>query len=61
MVRAARSLKISGGPVARVIVRWRFGTVTNAKVNGVAVKAQTGADGPSVEFDYAAESLVEWE
>jgi len=61
MVRAARSLKISGGPVARVIVRWRFGTVTNAKVNGVAVQVQAGADGPSVEFDYAAESLVEWE
>ena len=46
---------------ARVIVRWRFGTVTNAKVNGVAVQVQAGADGPSVEFDYAAESLVEWE
>jgi hypothetical protein len=35
--------------------------VTNVKVNGVQVKAQTGADGASVEFDYAAESSVEWE
>jgi hypothetical protein len=42
-------------------VRWRFGAVTNVKVNGVEVQAQSGADGPSVEFDYAAESLVEWQ
>jgi alpha-D-xyloside xylohydrolase len=61
VVRGARSLKISGGPAARVIVRWRFGAVTNVKVNGVEVKAQAGVDGPSVEFDYAADSLVEWE
>jgi alpha-D-xyloside xylohydrolase len=61
VVRGVKSLKISGGPAARVIVRWRFGTVTSAKVNGVPVQAQTGADGASVEFDYAAESLVEWE
>jgi alpha-D-xyloside xylohydrolase len=61
VVRTAKSLKISGGPAARVTVRWRFGAVTNAKVNGVVVKVQAGADGPSVEFDYAAESLVEWE
>jgi alpha-D-xyloside xylohydrolase len=61
VVREAKSLKISGGPAARVIVRWRFGAVTKVKVNGVEVKAQTGVDGASVEFDYAAESLVEWE
>jgi alpha-D-xyloside xylohydrolase len=61
VVRAAKSLKISGGPAARVIVRWRFGTVTNVKVNGVPVKVQAGADGPSVEFDHAAESVVEWD
>jgi len=61
VVRGAKSLKISGGPAARVIVRWRFGAVTNVKVNGVEVQAQSGADGPSVEFDYAAESLVEWQ
>jgi alpha-D-xyloside xylohydrolase len=61
VVRTAKSLKISGGPAARVTVRWRFGAVTNVKVNGVAVNVQAGADGPSVEFDHAAESLVEWE
>ena len=42
-------------------VRWRFGTVASAKVNGVAVQVKTGVDGPSVQFDYAAESLVEWQ
>jgi alpha-D-xyloside xylohydrolase len=61
VVRGARSLKISGGPAARVTVRWRHGTVASVTVNGVAVQVQTGADGPSVEFDHAAESLVEWQ
>jgi hypothetical protein len=61
VARGVKSLKISGGPAARMTVRWRFGTVTSAKVNGIAVPVQAGADGPSVEFDYAAESLVEWE
>jgi alpha-D-xyloside xylohydrolase len=61
VVRAAKSLKISGGPAARVNVRWRFGTVASATVNGVAVQVQAGAGGPFVEFDYAAESLVEWQ
>jgi alpha-D-xyloside xylohydrolase len=60
VVRVAKSLKISGGPAARVIVRWRFGTVASAMVNGIAVQVQAGADGPFVEFDYAAESLLEW-
>ena len=58
---AAKSLKISGGPAARVTVRWRFGRVASATVNGVAVQVQAGADGASVEFDYAAVSLVEWQ
>jgi alpha-D-xyloside xylohydrolase len=61
VVRTAKSLKITGGPAARMTVRWRFGTVTDVKVNGVAVQAQMGADGPSVELDYAATSVVEWE
>jgi alpha-D-xyloside xylohydrolase len=61
VVRGAKSLKISGGPAARVTVRWRFGTVASATVTGVAVPVQAGADGPSVEFDYAVESLLEWE
>ena len=60
VVRAARSLKISGSS-ARVIVRWRFGTVAKVSVNGVAVNVQAGADGPFCEFDHASESLVEWE
>jgi alpha-D-xyloside xylohydrolase len=61
VVRGVKSLNISGGPAARMIVRWRFGAVTKVKANGIELKVQTGADGPSVEFDYAAESLVEWE
>jgi len=61
VVRGAKSLKISGGPAARVTVRWRFGTVASATVNGVAVQVQAGADGPSAQFDYAAESLMEWQ
>jgi hypothetical protein len=44
-----------------VTVRWRFGTVASATVNGVAVQVQAGADGPSAQFDYAAESLMEWQ
>jgi len=35
--------------------------VASAKVNGVAVPVQAGADGPTVEFDYTAQSLLEWE
>jgi len=60
LVRGPGSLDITGKSAARVIVRWRFGAVASASVNGVAVKVQTGADGPFVEFDHAAESLVEW-
>jgi hypothetical protein len=61
VVRGARSLRISGSSAARVIVRWRFGAVSKATVNGVPVAVRAGADGPYVEFDHAAESLVEWE
>jgi alpha-D-xyloside xylohydrolase len=61
VVRGARSLRISGSSAARVIVRWRFGTVRKATVNGVPVAVRAGVDGPYVEFDHAAESLVEWE
>jgi alpha-D-xyloside xylohydrolase len=61
VVRSGRSLKISGSSAARVIVRWRFGTVAKATVNGSPVTVETGADGPYVQFDHAAESLVEWE
>ncbi len=61
VVRAGRSLKITGSSAARVIVRWRFGTVGRVSVNGVAVTVQSGADGPFCEFDHTGESLVEWE
>jgi hypothetical protein len=44
-----------------VTVRWRFGTVAKATVNGVPVTVETGADGPLVEFDHAAKSVVGWE
>jgi len=59
-VRAGRSLKISGS-AARVVVRWRFGTVAAATVNGAAATVETGADGPFVEFNHTAESLVAWQ
>ena len=61
LVRAAHSLKISGGPAARVTVRWRFGAVAGATVNGAAVPVESGADGPFVEFAYTGASTVEWE
>ena len=61
VVRSGRTLKISGNSAARIIVRWRFGTVASATVNGVPVTVQTGADGPTIEFDHAAESLVAWQ
>jgi alpha-D-xyloside xylohydrolase len=60
VVRAGRSLKISGA-AAKVTVRWRFGTVASATVNGKAVTVQAGADGPYIEFDHRAESAVAWE
>jgi alpha-D-xyloside xylohydrolase len=59
--RTANSLKISGGPAARVSLRWRLTAVENVKVNGVAVKLQSGPDGASVEFDHSSESLIEWQ
>jgi hypothetical protein len=60
VVRGERSLKISGA-AARVTVRWRFGTVTTASVNGIPATMQTGADGPFVEFDHKRESSVAWQ
>jgi alpha-D-xyloside xylohydrolase len=60
VVRSGRSLKISGNFAARIVVRWRFGTLASATVNGVPVTVQAGADGPSIEFDHAAESVVAW-
>jgi alpha-D-xyloside xylohydrolase len=60
IVRAGRSLKITGNSAAHVIVRWRFGTVVSATVNGAPVAVQPGRDGATIEFDHAAESLVAW-
>ena len=58
--RRAHSLKIDGN-AARVTVRWRFGNVSGATVNGTPVTLAAGADGPSIEFDHASSSLVEWQ
>jgi alpha-D-xyloside xylohydrolase len=60
IVRARRTLKISGS-AARVTVRWRFGVVADVTVNGAAVTVQTGAEGPYIEFEHAAESVVAWQ
>jgi len=59
VTRTANSLKVTG-EAAHMTVRWRFGSVANATVNGVAATIETGADGPFVAFDHAAESVVEW-
>ena len=59
LTRTANSLKITG-EAARMTVRWRFGSVASATVNGVAAAIEAGADGPFVTFDHAAESVVEW-
>ena len=41
-------------------MRWRFGSVASATVNGTPATVEGGADGPSVTFDHAATSLVAW-
>jgi alpha-D-xyloside xylohydrolase len=56
-----RSLRIVGGPAARVTVRWRFGAVTSATVNGKPVSVQSATDGLYIEFAYAGESVVAWQ
>jgi alpha-D-xyloside xylohydrolase len=61
VVRSGRSLKITGNSAAHVIVRWRFGTVASATVNGAPVAVEPGPDGPHIEFDHATESLVAWQ
>jgi alpha-D-xyloside xylohydrolase len=59
VTRTAGSLKISGAP-ARVIVRWRFVPVATVTVNGGPATIEKGADGPYVEFDHTAQSIVAW-
>ena len=61
VTRTGRSLKITGNSAAHIIVRWRFGSVSSATVNGASVPLQNGPDGPSIEFDHASESLVAWQ
>jgi hypothetical protein len=58
--RRAHSLKIDGS-AARITVRWRFGNVGSATVNGTPVMLAANADGSSIEFDHASSSLVEWQ
>jgi alpha-D-xyloside xylohydrolase len=60
VARRAHSLKIDGG-AARVTVRWRFGNVGSATVNGTPATLQAGTEGPSIEFDHGSASLVEWQ
>ena len=59
ILRRPNSLTIAGS-AARVTVRWRFGLVGSATVNGAPAKIEVSADGPSVTFDHATESSVEW-
>jgi alpha-D-xyloside xylohydrolase len=60
LVRSGQSLKISGS-AARVTVRWRFGSATGVTVNGAPVSVRSDANGPYVEFDHTAESVVAWQ
>ena len=60
IARRAHSLKIDG-PAARVTVRWRFGNIGSATVNGTPATLQANADGPSIDFDHGSSSLVEWQ
>ncbi len=59
--RAANSLTLSGGPPARVTIRWRFGSIAGATVNGSPVTVESGPDGPYVEFTHKAQSVVGWQ
>jgi alpha-D-xyloside xylohydrolase len=61
VTRTGRALKITGPSAAHVIVRWRFGTVATATVNGVPKPIQTAPEGPFIEFDHASESRLEWQ
>ena len=61
VARTGNSLRITGDSAARVIVRWRFGSVSSATVNGSPAVVQSGADGPYVEFDHANASQVTWQ
>ena len=61
LVRSGNSLRITGKP-ARVTVRWRFGSVGSATVNGAPATVQTGPDGPFIDFQHTVEnSVVEWQ
>jgi hypothetical protein len=61
LAASASSLKITGGPAARVTVRWRFGNVASAAVNGVPAVVHVSADGPSIDFSYSGETTVAWQ
>jgi alpha-D-xyloside xylohydrolase len=61
VVRSGRTLRITGNSAAHIIVRWRFGSVASATVNGVATPVESTPDGPAIEFDHSAESLVAWQ
>ncbi len=61
LARAGNSLAISGDAKARAIVRWRFGKVQSATVNGTPLKVQSDAAGAFVEFDFAGQSTVAWQ
>jgi alpha-D-xyloside xylohydrolase len=61
LVGTANSLKMSGGPAARVTVRWRFGTITSAAVNGSPATIRPGPDGPSIDFAYTGETTITWQ
>jgi alpha-D-xyloside xylohydrolase len=61
LAETTNSLKISGGPAARVTVRWRFGTIASVTVNGASATVQPGPDGPSIDFAYSGEAMVAWQ
>jgi alpha-D-xyloside xylohydrolase len=62
LTRTANSLKISGGPAARVTLRWRFGSVAGVTVNGAPAEVHASVDAsPSIDFPFTGQATVEWQ
>ncbi|HWB33325.1 MAG TPA: TIM-barrel domain-containing protein [Acidobacteriaceae bacterium] len=60
LTRTASSLSISGGPTARITLRWPFGAASGVTVNGSPAKVQSGPSGPSIDFAYSGNATITW-
>ncbi len=59
LVRNLQSLKLTGSK-AEVTLRWPFGHIQSAAVNGAKVEIKQGDSGPFVDFQHAGETTVTW-